>query len=174
MGNRRLTYEDLCAWLDAESMAFDQEREGRWLGRRVKDGEPGQVWKSRSFLTSGPANAELVAEIAARDRKTILAYRRADWPKSAWLPFMRDRSRWPKGYEPTEAELESEFRKLLWRRFGRGGRHKGPGEIMIDLLERGSSLHVNGIDASMSDQELASALGVSVKTIRRRKVRNLL
>ena len=94
MGNRRLTYPDLRGWLVAEAEAIAEERRGRVLGRRGKDGETVYEKKPRDFITSGPASADLVAEYAGRDRKTVLSYRKADWPKSAWLPLMTNDFTW--------------------------------------------------------------------------------
>jgi hypothetical protein len=86
--------------------------------------------------------------------------------RNDWVPL-------PGTPEPTEADLEREFNGHI-ARYRRGGRHKGTGEILLDLLEDGS-LRAPDIDAdSMTDEELADYFHVSAKTIQRRKVRDKL
>ena len=174
MANRRLTYVDLREWLVAEQRAIANERAGRVVGRRGQDGETVYETKPRDVITSGPANADLVADYAGRDRKTILRYRKADWPRSAWLPLMQnDWKPFAGTPEPSEEDLEQEFHRFI-ARYRRGGRHRASGEVLLDALDRGA-LQVPGIDAaSMSDEELADYFGVSAKTIQRRRVRDRL
>jgi hypothetical protein len=174
VGNRRLTYEDLREWLRAEALAFEQERQTRVVGRRGPDGESVYRDEPRGLYGIGVANADLVADFAGRDRKTILAYRKADWPKSAWLPFMQqDWKPFPQAPELTEEDLEREF-CLIVRRYRRAGRHRTFGEDFINLLEQGH-LDLSSIDReTVTDEELAEIFQVTVRTIRRRKVRDLL
>ena len=75
MGNRRRTYDDLCVWLDAESLAFDEERAGRVLGRRGKDGETVYEKKARSLRLDTEIEIKQIDLVESRLRARSPEYR---------------------------------------------------------------------------------------------------